>query len=292
MTSKNILITGSSSGLGKDAALTLARHGHYVFASMRNSQTVNLEAQRELLGTAKKEELALEVVDLDITNAESIRDAVNTVINSAGHIDVLVNNAGYGGYGWTESFYTQQIREMFEVNFFGILELNREVLRHMRRQRQGTIIHITSILSKLPTEFMSAYNASKFALDGYAESLNMEMSRFGAQSLILQPGFFSTDFAKNMFYPSDTERNNEYNDLAQLPMQTLQGFGAVLEMMPPVTRASEALLTLIETPAHERPLRTVVSGQPFATLVDDINKATTLATKALQEAFRKSAAVQ
>lgn len=271
--SKAILITGCSSGFGKETALLLARNGHFVFASMRDADGKNGPAAAELERIARDEQLSLEVLDLDVTSPASIAAAVEAVLGFSGRIDALINNAGYGGFGWSEAFHTAQVRAMFEVNFFGVLELNKAVLPVMRRQGEGLLIHISSVLARLPVQFMSGYNASKFALDGYAESLNMELAPFGIQSLIVQPGLFATAFAQNMFGPADTSRLAEYGDLAELPNQVVAGFGQFLAQMPPSQVVADGMLTLLETPQDQRPLRTVISGEPYGSLTRRLNEA-------------------
>lgn len=282
---KNILITGASSGFGKETAMLLARSGYQVFASLRNKDTKNKIFTEELQGIASKENLPLEVIELDVTDTTSIEKAVQYIISKTGSIDVLINNAGYGGFGWTEGFTTEQIRQMFDVNFFGVLDLNKAVLPYMREKQDGLIIHISSILAKLPTIFMSGYNASKFAIDGYAESLNMETNQFGIQSIIVQPGFFNTGFAKNMFFNTDEKRLSEFGELANMPQQMAAGYEEILTMMPPVSLVAENLLKLIETPKNERPLRTVVSAEPHNSLVHNLNVASANATLKLNEAM-------
>lgn len=285
---KTILVTGASSGFGKETAVLLARSGYYVFATLRNKSAKNKAATDDLLKIAAEEDLTLEVLEMDVTNQNSIKSAVQNVIDEAGKIDVLINNAGYGGYGWTEGFYTSQIREMFEVNFFGVLELNKAVLPFMRKQNNGLIIHISSILAKLPVKFMSGYNASKFAVEGYAESLNMETAHFDIQSVILQPGFFNTNFAGNMFYNADAERLEQLGELATLPQQMAEGYQEILQHMPPISIIADAALQLIEMPATQRPLRTVVSAEPHRSIVDRLNVAADTATNELNRAFDKT----
>lgn len=282
---KTILITGASSGFGKETALLLARNGYQVFASLRNKDSKNKTFTDELQGIALEESLPLEVIELDVTDTNSIDKAVQHVVSNTGTIDVLINNAGFGGFGWTEGFATEQIRQMFDVNFFGVVDLNKAVLPYMRKKQDGLIIHISSILAKLPTIFMSGYNASKFAIEGYAESLNMESTQFGIQSIIVQPGFFNTGFAKNMFYNTDEIRLSEFGKLVNMPQQMVAGYKEILSMMPPVILVAENLLKLIEAPKSERPLRTVVSADPHGILVHQLNEASVKATQQLNEAM-------
>ncbi len=281
--SKTILITGCSSGFGKDTALLLARSGYTVYATLRDANGKNHEAASELLSIAAQESLELDVVELDVTNERSIKKAIDYIINLSSSIDVLINNAGYGIYGWSEGFETSTVRHLFDVNFFGTLDVNNAVLPHMRKRADGLIIHISSILARLPVGFMSAYNASKFAIDGYAESLNMELAELGLQSLIVQPGFFGTGFAQNMTYNDKPDTIAAYGVLATKPLQMLEGFAKILPMMPPSTLVAEGIKALIETPKMQRPLRTVISAEPHKHLVERLNDAGNQATKELNE---------
>lgn len=284
MTFQRILLTGCSSGFGHDAALRLARRGHTVLASMRHTTTTNAAVADALRATATSEGLALAVIDIDLSDPRSITHAVSAVL-ATGPLDVVVNNAGLGGFGWSEAFDDAQIRSMFDVNFFGVLTLNRAVLPAMRARGSGLLLHVTSILAHLPARFMSGYNATKAALESYAESLHLEVAPLGVQSLIVQPGFFATDFGQNMFFPDDRARLATYGEAASAPGLMLEGFGALLSQMPPVSALTDAMVRLIELAPADRPLRTLVSGEPHGALVARINEVQAAATRELQLAM-------
>ncbi|HWC20356.1 MAG TPA: SDR family oxidoreductase, partial [Terriglobales bacterium] len=172
---KSVLVTGTSSGFGKVIAETLSRKGYQMFASMRNASGRNSSARNELLDLAAREGLALSVIDLDVTDDESVERAVAQVIADAGKIDILINNAGYALWGLTEAFTVEQAKQIFDTNFFGIVRMNRAVLPHMRRQREGLIIHITSAAGRGVLPGMGLYTATKFAVEALAECYRYEL---------------------------------------------------------------------------------------------------------------------
>ena len=168
------LITGSSSGIGQLSALELARRGHRVFASMRN-----LESARHIRAKAEKENLAVETVRLDVTDADSVSAAIAHVTERAGRLDVLVNNAGFGSFGPIEDYSDEDLKQVFETNFFGALRVTRAALPAMRAQRSGTIIMVSSISGLRTFPFLSVYSASKFALEAASNGLRHELRPFG-----------------------------------------------------------------------------------------------------------------
>jgi NAD(P)-dependent dehydrogenase (short-subunit alcohol dehydrogenase family) len=158
-----VLITGSSSGIGKLSALEFARRGHRVFASMRR-----LESAQYVLADARKDSFSIEVLQLDVRDPASVSTAVEEVLRREGRLDVLVNNAGIGSFGPVEDYSDEEIRQVFETNLFGAIRTTRSVLPAMRRQGSGTIIMVSSISGLRTFPFMAVYSASKFALTGSA----------------------------------------------------------------------------------------------------------------------------
>ena len=190
------LITGCSSGIGKYTALEMARREHRVFASMRN-----LESARFLRADARKAQLPLEILQLDVTDQVSVTSAVQQVVKQAGAIDVLVNNAGVGSIGVVEDYADQEIRYVFETIFFGAVRTTRAVLPVMRARRSGTIIMMSSISGLRTFPFSSVYSASKFALDAVSNGLRYELRPFGIHVLVIEPGNFRTRAGLNMHFP-------------------------------------------------------------------------------------------
>ena len=190
------LITGSSSGIGQQSALELARRGHRVFASMRN-----LDSARYILAKAEKENLSVETVRLDVTDADSVTVALAHVSERAGRLDVLVNNAGFGSFGPLEDYSDEDLKHVFETNFFGALRVTRAALPAMRAQRSGTIIMVSSISGLRTFPFTSVYSASKFALEAASNGLRHELRPFGIRVVLVEPGNFNTRAGVNMHYP-------------------------------------------------------------------------------------------
>jgi NADP-dependent 3-hydroxy acid dehydrogenase YdfG len=166
--SKTVLITGSSTGFGRDTAETLARAGHTVFASMRNPQAQNRDHTQALRNNG------IEIVELDVGSDTSVEQAVKEVLARARHIDVLVNNAGIALAGVTEAFTPDQAKVVFNTNVVGLLRTSRSVLPAMRKQGDGLIINIGSILGRVTFPFFGIYDASKFAVEALTDSLRYE----------------------------------------------------------------------------------------------------------------------
>jgi NAD(P)-dependent dehydrogenase (short-subunit alcohol dehydrogenase family) len=187
------LITGSSSGIGFETSLRLARNGIYTYGTMRN-----LNKSNEILGYARKDNLPLKVLRLDVTDEESISDAIDKIISEKSRIDILVNNAGYSLLGPLEQLHIDEINEEFETNFFGIIKLIQSVLPMMRKQGYGRIINISSLAGRIGFPLSSAYVSSKFALEGLVESLRYEVQPFGIHVSLIEPGVIKTNFVNNM----------------------------------------------------------------------------------------------
>ena len=187
------VVTGSSSGIGFETSLLLARNGIYTYATMRNQSK-----SEEILTYVRKDNLPLKTLHLDVTNEKSILDAIKKIIAEKGRIDILVNNAGYSLLGPLEQLQINEIKEEFETNFFGIIKLIQSVLPTMRKQRYGRIINISSLAGRIGFPFSSAYVSSKFALEGLTESLGYEIQNFGIHVILIEPGVIRTNFLNSM----------------------------------------------------------------------------------------------
>ncbi|MDE1920675.1 MAG: SDR family oxidoreductase [Candidatus Omnitrophica bacterium] len=196
---KVVLITGCSSGFGLSTAVRLAASGHFVWATMRDtSKRFRLEN-----GLAKHRAQAF-IRALDVTQPLTIQNVVDEIDQTHGRIDVLVNNAGYLVAGFFEDLKPEEIRAQMETNFFGAQNVCRGVLPLMRRQKKGRIINISSIAGQIGTPTLGAYNASKWALEGFSESLYFELKPFGISVSLLEPGLYTTElFSKNIRYAQD-----------------------------------------------------------------------------------------
>jgi len=188
-----VLVTGASSGIGLEIAVFLARQGYRVYATMRN-----LDRRGELDAAAARHKVQLDVLQLDITDDASVREAVRTIASRSGELYGLVNNAGAILRGYFEDVSDQELRSVFEANVFGTMALTRAVLPMMRAAHRGRVIIMSSTGGRLGSPGNSAYCASKFALEGFAECLQQEMVLFGVQVSLVEPGIVSTElFGRN-----------------------------------------------------------------------------------------------
>lgn len=185
---KVALVTGSSSGIGFETSLMLARAGFNTYASMRN-----LEKSKNITEIAKKEKLPLQVVQLDVNNDGSVKDALVKILKADQRIDVLINNAGYGLFGSVEDTSIEEIKAQFETNFFGVVRVTQQVLPLMRRQNSGTIVNVSSVGGWIGLPALSAYHSTKFALEGLSESIAFELEPFGIRVVIIEPGVIRTN---------------------------------------------------------------------------------------------------
>jgi len=206
---KVALVTGSSSGIGYEIALILARNGYLTYASMRDLQKKSpLEAIKD------KENLPLEFVQLDVTNEDSVRIAVQSVYDDTGSIDILVNNAGYGLTGAFEDLTIDEIKTLFETNFYGLIRTTQAILPTMRKQKSGTIVNISSGAGRFGYPLGSAYVSSKFAVEGLSESLSYEVEPFGIKVILVEPGMIKTNFSNaSVLAKKSTDPNSPYAPL-------------------------------------------------------------------------------
>jgi NAD(P)-dependent dehydrogenase (short-subunit alcohol dehydrogenase family) len=186
---KVAVVTGSSSGIGREISLMLARKGFATYATMRN-----LAKGSELKDIADKEKLPLKIVQLDVTDDSSVNGAIQTIFDESNRIDVLVNNAGYGLTGALEDLSIDEIKSQYETNVFGLVRTTQSVLPIMRKQNAGTIVNISSGLGRFGIATTSAYVSSKFAVEGLSESMSYELEPFGIRTIIIEPGVIKTNF--------------------------------------------------------------------------------------------------
>jgi len=279
MPGKTILITGTSTGFGHLTAELLARKGHRVFASMRDIVGKN----RSYAAALREQQIA--VVELDVTNQASIDRAVKGVLDQTGRIDVLVNNAGIASAGVTEAFTTDQVRGLFEVNVFGLMRVTRAVLPVMRRQRDGLVINIGSILGRVTFPFFGIYGASKFAVEALTDSLRYELSQLGVEVCLVQPSAYPTRMYSTMQQPSDKGRATEYGKIAAIPAAMFEHFMSMFQApgAPNPRQVAEAVARLVAQPKGDRPARIVV-GAAFGS--DTVNAQTASVQAQVIEALR------
>jgi NAD(P)-dependent dehydrogenase (short-subunit alcohol dehydrogenase family) len=188
-TQKVALVTGSSSGMGLETALILARNGFHTYASMRN-----LGKCKNITQIASAENLPLQVVQLDVNDDVSVKNAICNIDTEKGRIDVLVNNAGYGLFGALEDLSIEEIKAQFETNFFGVVRVTQQILPIMRKQKNGgVIVNVSSVGGRIGLPAVSAYHSTKFALEGLSESISYELESFGIRVVIIEPGVIRTN---------------------------------------------------------------------------------------------------
>ena len=249
-----ILVTGSSAGFGKLTVHTLLQKGHTVVGSMRGVNGKNQAVAEEL------QSAGADIVEIDVTSDDSVTQGVAAALEKAGGLDVVVNNAGVGVVGLQETFTPEDWQKLFDINVFGVQRMNRAVLPHLRDKNSGLLVHVSSLLGRMTIPFYGPYNASKWALEAMAENYRTELSGFGVDSCLVEPGGFPTTFMDNLIKPSDLSRDDGYGELAQAPAGFLAGFEQALAANPAQDpqNVADAIADLIDTPAGQRQFRTVV----------------------------------
>jgi NAD(P)-dependent dehydrogenase (short-subunit alcohol dehydrogenase family) len=254
MEKKVVLITGTNSGFGWLTAKSCAGLGHKVYATMRDTKGRNADKARAL-----GEQENIEVLDVDVTNGQSITDAVATIIKKEGRIDVLVNNAGIYAAGIAETFTEDDVDKVMDVDVKGPWRTIRAALPYMREQGEGLIINISSVAGRFSFPFQTVYNTAKFAVEGLTEGLHYEVRPLGVDVVMIQPGPFPTDVWGKIVNGSDVAVIAGYGELAKVPEQIGAGIGQMFEAMKPDPQlVADAIVKLIDTPGGKRPLRTVV----------------------------------
>jgi len=233
---KVALVTGSSSGIGLETALALARDGYHTFASMRD-----IKKSTELEHAAKKENLIIDVIELDVDNEESIVSVIKKITSDYQRIDVLVNNAGYGQFGCTEDVSINDFRKQFETNFFSIVRIIQEVSPVMRKQNSGIIVNISSIAGRMGLPGSAAYISSKFALEGLSECLRYELGQFGIKVTLIEPGVIKTNFFNSMIIP-ESKTDPKYKTLTD---NILAGLKMMVEMGTAPSQVADVILKAI-----------------------------------------------
>ena len=246
---KVALVTGSSSGIGFETSLALARNGYHTFATMRN-----LGKDEKIKQIIEKEDLSIEILELDVDSEESVNRAIKTVSEKKGRIDVLVNNAGYGMWGTVEDVSIDEFKEQFETNFFSIIRLIQKVAPIMRKQSSGNIVNISSVAGRIGFPVSPAYISSKFALEGLSESLRFELMPFGINVIIIEPGVIKTNFFDSMKMSEKSQQDSTYKEITD---KVISGVKMMAEMG---THPKEVADVVIKTLGEEKPLPRYVIG--------------------------------
>jgi NAD(P)-dependent dehydrogenase (short-subunit alcohol dehydrogenase family) len=221
------VVTGSSSGIGLAASLALAKNGYVTYATMRN-----LAKQDSIQSVAEKEHLPVRTVQLDVTDENSVKNAIQWILSESGRIDLLVNNAGYGMTGAFEDIGMDEIKSLYETNVFGVIRVTQAVLPIMRKQGSGRIINISSGAGRIGYPGGSAYVSSKFALEGLSESMAFEVEQFGIKTVLVEPGFIRTNFAENIVTAKKAQDPNSPYSQTMMQMKSSSHRRRMIENAP------------------------------------------------------------
>jgi short-subunit dehydrogenase len=225
---KVILITGASSGFGSAIAKALASKSYRVFGTARSPRSVSCDG--------------FSILTMDVTQDDSVNACIADVIRSAGRVDAVINNAGMGIAGAIEDTTATEAQAQFETNFFGTHRVCRAVLPHLRAQRAGTIINISSLAGLIPLPFQGFYSATKFAIEAYSEALRMEVRPFGISVSMIEPGDFATSFTANRRMTNETNAASPYYESAMRAVATMARDEQASRDLSPVIRAVETIL--------------------------------------------------
>ena len=235
---KVALVTGSSSGIGFETALALARENYFTYASMRNTSKAG-----KIQEIAKKENLNLKVIEIDIDKEDSIKSAVKKIQEQKGRIDVLVNNAGYGLFGCIEDITMDELKAQFQTNFFGVVSLIQEIAPIMRKQGSGIIVNVSSVAGRIGFPGTPAYISSKFALEGLSECMRYELSPFGIKTIIIEPGVIQTNFFSSMKV-AYVKPGSPYKEITE---KVMNGVKMMSEMGTPPIEVAKTIMKAIKT---------------------------------------------
>jgi NAD(P)-dependent dehydrogenase (short-subunit alcohol dehydrogenase family) len=205
------LVTGSNTGIGRATALALATKGYRVYASCRDPRKA-----QDLIDEAVQRKLQIQVLPLDVTDAEQCRRTVETILAAEERIDVLVNNAGIGVMGAIEEVPIDEVRRQFDTNVFGLLQLTQLVLPTMRKRRQGRIINVSSVAGAMSVPAMGVYCSSKFAVEALSDALRLEVAQFGIKVVVVQPGPIETTFESSSWGRPDARPYDVYGPYAHV----------------------------------------------------------------------------
>src|ERR671921_368319 len=257
------VVTGSSSGIGLETALLLARSGFHTYATMRN-----LEKSKNITEIANTEKLPLQVVQLDVNDDISVKNAIDKIVGAAAEnkrIDALVNNAGYGLVGAFEDLSVEEIKSQFETNFFGVIRVTQQVLPVMRKQNSGTIVDVSSVGGRIGIPVLSAYQSTKFALEGLSESMSYELEPFGIRVVIIEPGFIRTNIINSSTSAKkDLDSKSSYFSLTQ---KVKNHFKSMIENASSSSPPEEVAKVILQAITSENPQLRYTVGNDAATII-------------------------
>lgn len=235
------LITGCSSGIGYETSILLAKNGFRTYATMRNTDKGD-----KLKEIAEKENLDLKIIKLDVTDDYSIKNAINEIIQETNRIDVLVNNAGNNIAGAVEDLSIEEFKEQFETNFFGLIRVTKVVLPIMRKQNNGIIVNLSSIAGKMAIPLNSAYVSSKFAVEGFSESIRYELEDFGIKVILIETGVIKSNFYENIKMSKNSlmDPKSAYQPITQ---KIFEAFLPMLEYAFPTKIVADVILEAVNS---------------------------------------------
>jgi NAD(P)-dependent dehydrogenase (short-subunit alcohol dehydrogenase family) len=261
MKAQNIaLVTGSSSGIGFETALLLARNGFNTYASVRN-----LGKSKNITEIASKEKLPLQVVHLDVNDDRSVKEAIDKVVAENQRIDVLVNNAGYGLLGALEDLSIEEIKEQFETNFFGVVRVTQQVLPIMRKQNNGTIVNVSSVGGRIGIPGLSAYHSTKFALEGLSESISYELEPFGIRVVVIEPGVIRTNIMNSSVLAKKAQdpKSPYFSSIQQLE----RSFKSAMENMSASSPPEQVAKVVLQAVTSQSPKLRYAVGNDASSLI-------------------------
>lgn len=276
-----VLITGIAGGFGKPTALALVERGHEVAGSVRSRRGRNAGTVAEL------EAAGAGIVEMDVTDTASTERGVAAAVTMLGGLDVLFNNAGIGAYGIQELMSPEDMGRVFDVNVTGVQRVMRATLPHMRAQGRGTVLYTSSLIGRIATPFYGTYSASKWALEAIVECYRTELSGFGIESCIIEPGAMPTAFFDGLAGPNDPEREAGYGEFAQVPAMSATGLARMLEATPDQRpeRVAEAVVALLDMRYGQKPFRTVVDHTGIGPQIERYNDVLHEVTRAVLTNF-------
>lgn len=261
MSKQVIVITGASSGFGALTARALAKAGHTVYASMRETEGRNRPQVEAVEAFSKENGVELKAVELDVASDGSVEAGIAKVIAAEGHIDTIIHNAGHMSFGPAEAFAPEQYAELFDINVLSTQRVNRAVLPHLRKQGKGLVVWVSSSSTRGGTPpYLAPYFAAKAAMDSLAVSYASELTRWGIETAIIVPGAFTkgTNHFAHSGSPADAARAAEYNEgpYKGLPEQALKGLASLEPADADAASVATAIVDVVNMPFGKRPFRT------------------------------------
>lgn len=238
---KTALVTGCSSGIGYSTCLLLARNNFKVYGTVRN-----LSKAKKIQEVIDKEKIHLKIILLDVNDSESIQNAIRDILYDSRKIDVLINNAGYGMFGPIEDITTEDVKLQFETNFFGVIRLIKEIVPIMRKQGNGTIVNISSMVGRFGVP-LTLHMCHKFAIEGLSESISYELAEFGIKIIVIEPGVVQTNFFNNLKI-NGLDTSSPYYELMKKRVSFLK-----IAMKNSPTSSSQVANTILDALNSKRP---------------------------------------